>query len=310
MGEEKFRLVTRADFDGVVAGSLLIELEMVGRDVCFAEPRDVQQGRVDIGDRDITTNLPYVDGVHLCFDHHLSETVRVGERKNHIIDPNAPSAARVVYDYYGGEQAFPKISVEMMEAVDQADSAQYSERDILAPDGWTLVNFLIDPRTGLSKVGKFSSTNDQFMRDMMVYCRHHPVDEILALPDVEERLHLFQEHEEYAEMQLKRCSTTNENVVVADFRGEDPIYASNRFFLYGLYPSIQVSIHVLPGDTDDKVLFAVGKSILNKGSKANIGLLMLERGGGGHAAVGTCQVDKKSADDELIKLISEITGAG
>ena len=270
MGEDRFRLVTRADFDGVVAGGLLIELDIVDQEVLFAEPRDVQQGRVDITPRDITTNLPFVDGVHLCFDHHVSETVRVGEHKNHIIDPNAPSAARVVYEYYGGENAFPKISTEMMEAVDKADAARYSERDILAPSGWALLNFLIDPRTGLSRLNNFSTSNDEFMRDMMVYCRHHPVEEILAIPEVEERLRVFQEHEELAEMQIKRCATIDGNVVVADLREEDPIYVCNRFLLYGIYPSAQVSINVLPGDTDDKILLAVGKSILNRGSHANI----------------------------------------
>ncbi len=310
MGKDKFRLVTRADFDGVVAGGLLIELDIVDQEVLFAEPRDVQQGRVDITERDITTNLPYVDGVHLCFDHHVSETVRVGEHKNHIIDPNAPSAARVVYEYYGGAIAFPKISTEMMDAVDKADSARYSERDILAPTGWALLNFLIDPRTGLSRFDNFSTSNDDFMRDMMVYCRHHPVEEILAIPEVEERLRVFQEHEELAEMQIRRCATVDGNVVVADFREEDPIYVCNRFLLYGIYPNAQVSINVLPGDADDKVLLAVGKSILNRGSNANIGLLMLEQGGGGHEGVGTCQIAKDNAEKVLVDLIGTINQAG
>ena len=310
MGDNTFRLVTRADFDGVVAGGLLIELDLVDREVLFAEPRDVQQGRVDITERDITTNLPYVDGVHLCFDHHLSETVRVGKRKSHIIDPNAPSAARVVYEYYGGENAFPKISSEMMDAVDKADSARYSEREILAPSDWALLNFIIDPRTGISRLDQFSFANDDFMRDMMVYCRHHPVEEILAIAEVEERLHVFQKHEELAEMQIRRCATLDGNVVVADFRGEDPIYVCNRFLLYGIFPSAQVSINVLPGDSGDTVLLAVGKSILNRGSNANIGLLMLERGGGGHEGVGTCQIDKDQAETVLVELIGSINQAG
>ena len=310
MSQEKYRLVTRADFDGVVAGGLLIELDMVGDDVLFAEPRDVQNGRVDIKEGDITTNLPYVDGVHLCFDHHLSETVRIGEQENHIIDPNAPSAARVVYDYFGGEQAFPKISPEMMDAVDKADSAQYSEADILAPEGWTMLNFLMDPRSGLSRFRDFTISNDELMRDMMVYCRHHPIEEILAVKDVEERLHLYMKHEELAEMQLKKCSSVDGDVVVTDLRHEDIMYACNRFLIYGLFPGSRVSIGILPGDSDDKTLFAVGKSILNRGSQANIGLLMLEHGGGGHAAVGTCQVDNRRSDKVLMDLIKKINDAG
>ncbi len=310
MSQEKYRLVTRADFDGVVAGGLLIELDMVGDDVLFAEPREVQNGRVDIKEGDITTNPPFVDGVPLCFDHHLSETVRIGEQENHIIDPNAPSAARVVYDYFGGEQAFPKISPEMMDAVDKADSAQYSEADILAPEGWTMLNFLIDPRSGLSRFRDFTISNGELMRDMMVYCRHHPIEEILAVMDVEERLHLYMKHEELAEMQLKKCSSVDGDVVVTDLRDEDILYACNRFLIYGLFPGSRVSISILPGDSDDKTLFAVGKSILNRGSAANIGLLMLEHGGGGHKSVGTCQVDNAKSDNVLMGLIKKINDAG
>jgi hypothetical protein len=306
MTEQKYRLVTRADFDGVVAGGLLIERDMINDDIIFAEPRDVQQGKIDITSNDVTTNLPYVKDVHLCFDHHLSETVRVESEKNHIIDPNAPSAARVVYDYFGGALGFPKISTEMMDAVDKADSAQFSESEILAPEGWTILNFILDPRTGLSRIESFDVPHEQLMRDMMVYCRHHPVEEILQIPDVNQRLLVFQEHEEFAERQLRRCGSIDGNIVVADMRGEDSIFACNRFLLYGLFPAAQVSIHIFPGDDTTKTLFAVGKSILNKSSAANIGLLMLEHGGGGHEAVGTCQVSNEDVDDVLMHLIERI----
>lgn len=287
MSEQKFRLVTRADFDGVVAGGLLIERDMINDEILFAEPREVQQGQINITGNDVTTNLPYVEGVHMCFDHHLSETVRVKKQRNHIIDPNAPSAARVVYDYFGGELAFPKISTEMMAAVDKADSAQYVESEILAPEGWTILNFLLDPRTGLSRI-----------------------EEISQIPDVEQRLHIFLEHEEYAELQLKRCASIDGNIVIADMRGEDDIYVCNRFLIYGLFPAAQVSIHIFPGDDETKTLFAVGKSILNKSSKSNIGLLMLEQGGGGHESVGTCQVTNDKVDEVLMHLIERINADG
>ena len=287
MSDQKFRLVARADFVGVVAGGLLIERDMINDEILFAEPREVQQGQINITGNDVTTNLPYVEGVHMCFDHHLSETVRVKKQRNHIIDPNAPSAARVVYDYFGGELAFPKISTEMMAAVDKADSAQYVESEILAPEGWTILNFLLDPRTGLSRI-----------------------EEISQIPDVEQRLHIFLEHEEYAELQLKRCASIDGNIVIADMRGEDDIYVCNRFLIYGLFPAAQVSIHIFPGDDETKTLFAVGKSILNKSSKSNIGLLMLEQGGGGHESVGTCQVTNDKVDEVLMHLIERINADG
>jgi len=141
MSERKFRLVTRSDFDGLVCAVLLKELDLID-DILFVHPKDMQDGKIEITGRDITTNLPYVPGAHLVFDHHESETVRnQGERPNHIIEAHAPSAARVVYNHYGGKARFPRISDEMMVAVDQADSAQYAREDILDPQGWVLLNY-------------------------------------------------------------------------------------------------------------------------------------------------------------------------
>jgi len=303
--DKKFRLLTRADFDGVVAGGLLIELGMIN-DVVFAEPKTMQDGLVAITGNDITTNLPYVEGVHLSFDHHVSEVERVGNRENHIIEANAPSAARVVYNHFGGKAKFPSIPDDLMEAVDKADSAQYSEEDILAPEPWTLLNYILDPRTGLSKFEHFEISHEQLMKDMMVYVRHHPVEEILAIPDVEERVHLYMEHEEKFELQLRASSTVHDHVVVMDLRQEEMVYAGNRFTVYAIFPECNVSIQMKPSDTGDKVIMAVGKSILDRSNKANIGSIMLEYGGGGHANAGTCQIENDRAEDVLKELIERL----
>src|SRR6185436_18521390 len=190
MSTDKYRLVTRSDFDGLVCAVLLKELDLV-EDIKFVHPKDMQDGKVPISDRDITTNLPYVPGVHLAFDHHQSEVSRVGKQENHIIDPDAPSAARVVYDHYGGKERFPTISDELMEAVDQADSAEYSEEEILNPKGWVLLNFLMDARTGLGRFRDFRISNYQLMMQLIDACRHHTVEEILELPDVRERVDMY-----------------------------------------------------------------------------------------------------------------------
>jgi len=309
MADSKYRLVTRADFDGVVAGGLLIELGLID-EILFAEPKEMQDGKIPITGNDITTNLPFVDGVHLCFDHHLSETVRVGEHKNHIIEASAPSAARVVYNYYGGKKAFPNIPEELIEAVDKADSAQYTEEDILAPDPWTLLNFMLDPRTGLGKFGHFEISNQQLMKDMMIYCRHHPVEEILKIPDVEQRLHLYEEHEEAAEMQIRRCATVHNKLVIVDLRKEDVVFAGNRFMVYAIYPACNISIQVQPHEDGERTVLATGKSILNRSSKTKIGPLMLEYGGGGHDAAGTCRVPNADVDRVLKELIQRINADG
>ncbi len=306
--DKKYRLVTRADFDGVVAGGLLIEMGLVD-DVLFAEPKAMQDGLVKITGNDITTNLPYVEGVHLCFDHHISETERVGLHANHIIDPTAPSAARVVYEYFGGAKKFPSIPAELMAAVDKADSAQYTEEDILAPEPWTLLNFILDPRTGLSRFKHFEVGHEQLMKDMMVYVRHHPVEEILTIPDVEERTHLYLEHEEKFELQLRNCSVVHGDVVVVDLRNEDMVYAGNRFTIYAIYPTCNISIQLTEKSDAKKTIMAVGKSIVNRSNTANIGSIMLEYGGGGHANAGTCQIENARADEVLQDLIRRLNAA-
>lgn len=291
MSQEKYRLVTRSDFDGLVCAVLLKELDLID-EIKFVHPKDMQDGKVEITGRDITTNLPYVSSAHLVFDHHSSEIERnAGEKKNYIIQADAPSAARVVYEYYGGQAKFPNISAEMMAAVDKADSAQYTQGDILDPEGWVLLSFLMDARTGLGRFREFRISNYQLMMEMIGYCRQHTVEEILALPDVKERVDLYFEHAEKAKEQIKRCSTVHKNLVVLDLRNEEVIHPTNRFMIYALYPQTNISIHAMWGPQQQVAVFATGKSILNRSSKTDIGTLMLKYGGGGHRprALARCQ---------------------
>ena len=306
MSPSKFRLVTRSDFDGLVCAVLLNELNLID-DITFVHPKDMQDGKIAINERDITTNLPYVAAAHLVFDHHESETLRnSGERANHIISAHAPSAARVVYDYYGGAQAFPRVSPDMMAAVDKADSAQFSLEEILEPTDWVLLNYLMDSRTGLGRFREFRVSNYQLMMDLIKYCKNHSIDEILNLPDVKERVDLYLDQSERAKEQIRRCATVYGNLVVLDLRAEETIWATNRFMIYALFPQCNISIHVLWGLKQQNTVFATGKSILDRSSKTHIGELMLSYGGGGHAAAGTCQIDNDKADATLKALITRI----
>jgi nanoRNase/pAp phosphatase (c-di-AMP/oligoRNAs hydrolase) len=310
MSDTKYRLVTRSDFDGLVCAVLLKELDIID-DIKFVHPKDMQDGTILISDSDITTNLPYVEGVHLAFDHHLSETIRVGSKPdNHIIDPDAPSAARVVYDYYGGKERFASIAEDMMVAVDKGDSAQFSEQEILKPEGWDLLNMLMDSRTGLGRFREFRVSNYQLMMQLIDYCRNHTVDEIVALPDVKERVDLYFDHDEKFRDQIKRCSTVHGNLVVLDLRDEETIYAGNRFMIYALYPDCNISIHVLWGLNKLNTVLATGKSIVNRTSNTNVGELMLKYGGGGHENAGTCQIENDDVERVLGELISKITSDG
>lgn len=307
---QKYRLVTRSDFDGLVCAVLLNELDMIG-DIKFVHPKDMQDGKIDITGQDITTNLPYVPAAYLAFDHHMSEMSRNPEgHKNHIIDPHAPSAARVVYDYFGGKAKFPSISDEMMVAVDKADSAQFNRDEILNPKGWVLLNYLMDARTGLGRFRDFRISNYALMMDLIAYCRNHNIDQILALPDVVERVNIYFEHEPKAKEQIMRCTTVHKNLAVLDLRGEETIWATNRFMIYALFPQCNISIHVLWGVQKQNTVFATGKSILDRSSRTDIGLLMLENGGGGHEAAGTCQVTNERAEEVLADLIARINEDG
>lgn len=306
MGTEKFRLVTRSDFDGLVCAVLLNELDMIN-EIKFVHPKDMQDGKVAITANDITTNLPYVAAAHIAFDHHASETIRnQSGLKNHVIDANAPSAARVVFDYYGGEKAFPNITVDMMDAVDKADSAQYVRDEIMQPEGWVLLNYLMDARTGLGRFREFRISNYALMMDLIQYCRDHGIEDILSLPDVKERIDIYQEHADKAKAQIQRCATVHGNLVVLDLREEETIWATNRFMVYALFPQCNISIHVMWGVQKQNTVLATGKSILDRSSKTNVGELMLTYGGGGHHAAGTCQVENDQAAAVLQKLITQI----
>ncbi len=303
----KYRLVTRSDMDGLVCAVLLKELNMIA-DIKFVHPKDVQDGKIEITHNDITTNLPYIEAAHMVFDHHASEIIRVGTNKpHHIIDPDAPSTARVVYNYFGGKEVFPNIPDAMMIAVDKADSAQFTMEDVLNPKGWELLSFIMDARTGLGRFKEFRVSNYTLMMNLIDYCRDHTIDNILQLVDVKERVEMYFAHDNLFKEQIKRCSKVHDNLVVFDLRNEETIYAGNRFMIYALYPKCNISIHVLWGLKKHNIVFAVGKSIFNRSSKTDIGKLMLEYEGGGHHAAGTCQVALDKAEQILKELITRIT---
>ncbi len=296
----QYRLLTRSDFDGLVCAILLKNLGLLDS-IAFVHPKDVQDGKVEVTSRDILTNLPYAPGCALCFDHHDSEAVRAEDqpRPNHILQPHADSAARVLYEWYGGAAAFPGIAEsilqDMMTAVDKADSARFTSQDILDPQGWELLSFLMDPRTGLGRFREFRISNYDLMMALIDYCVEHSIEETLLLPDVRERVDLYRRHKDLFAAQLQRCTTVHGKLAVLDLRREEVIYVGNRFVIYALFPQCNISMHVLWGLKQQNTVLAIGKSILDRGSKINVGELALAYGGGGHEAAGTCQVDNASA---------------
>lgn len=297
------RLVTRSDFDGLICAVLLKQVETIDS-IQFVHPKDLQDGKFDVQPDDILTNVPFLPGCGLWFDHHATEIERVVGKQEFVGDCRlAPSAARVVYDYYGGAERFPGIE-EMMAEVDKADSAQFSRDEILNPKGWPLLSFLMDARTGLGRFRDYRISNYQLMYELIDACTRMSIDDVLQLPDVQERVTRYFEQDALFRRMLEAHTWTEGDVIVTDLRGVEMIYSGNRFLVYALHPEQNVSIWVVNGFKNQNCVFACGHSILNKTSDVHIGDLMRHYGGGGHAAAGTCQVPHEEASRTLDSLVS------
>ena len=300
------RLVTRSDFDGLVCAVLLKQVEQIDS-MQFVHPKDLQDGNFEVRPDDILTNVPYVPGCGMWFDHHSSEVARAKEQSTEFRGAVriAPSAARVVYDYYGGKSVFGDIE-EMMDAVDKADSAQFSAKDILDPRGWDLLSFIMDARTGLGRYQDYRISNYQLMYELVDMCHDHTIHEILATPDVQQRVERYFSQETDFKATLKERTTLHGDVIVTDMRGMNPIPSGNRFMVYALNPEQSISIWIVSGRANQNCVFACGHSIINRTSTVNVGELMRRFGGGGHKAAGTCQVSHEDAHAVLTELIHEM----
>ena len=305
------RLVTRSDFDGLVCGALLREVGIVDS-YKFVHPKDLQDGKVEVTANDVLANVPFVPGCGLWFDHHSSEEERNAHKGNFKGQcRDAPSCARIIYEYYGGEVAFPNLN-EMMEAVDKIDSGNLTREEILDPEGWILLGFVMDPRTGLGRFRDFTISNYQLMANLLQCCRGMNIKQILDLPDVNERVELYEEQAKKFKEMILANTRTEKDVIISDMRNiKGATYTGNRFMVYSLFPEQNISVWIAPGKHEEgkpekSCSVAVGHSILNRTSKVNVGKLMLKYGGGGHKMVGTCQFSSDVVDEMLPKLLDEI----
>lgn len=309
---DKYRLVTRSDFDGLVCAMVLKEMDMLA-DIKFVHPKDVQDGIIQLDDHDILTNLPFDDRAGIIFDHHESEVSRnekalkEGAAK-YIIDPDAPSAARVVYDYFAKDHSdkLSRISEKLMIEVDKADSAQYTKEEILNPSPWTLLNFIMDSRTGLGRFHDFRISNYNLMMELIDACLTKSIEEIMQMEDVKERLDLYNSQQDKFKEQVRRIAKIEGKVIILDYRKEDVIYAGNRFLCYAMYPEIEISINLVKGFKEMNTPIMIGKSIVNRASDFDIGKECLKYGGGGHKNAGTCQVENHMADEILSQIVKSI----
>ena len=296
------RLLTRSDFDGICCAVLLRELGLMD-EMVYVHPKDLQEGKIPVGSDDILANVPYVPGCGLWFDHHSSGQERLPPAGSYEgLSRPAPSAARVIAEYYGAER-FARFR-EMLEYVDRVDSGQLTEEEILDPQGWILLGFICDPRTGLGYHRNYRISNLAFMNDLVDHIRNLPIEEILDLPDTRERIERYRDGDQKAREFLRQHSTVVGTVLITDARGAGEIPPSNRFLVYSLYPETTVSIRLIDGRGKEFVAISVGHNIINRHATVDVSSLMLRYGGGGHTKVGTCQVPYDEADRVLQELIA------
>lgn len=305
------RLLTRSDFDGLACGVLLKEKGVVDS-FKFVHPKDVQDGEVAVTDDDVLANVPYVPGCGLWFDHHSSEEDRI---KLESLDFDgesrpAPSAAQVIWDYYGGEATFGSHFLPMLEGVNKSDSGNLTREEILNPQGWILLSFIMDPRTGLGRFRDYRISNYELMEEMIEYCRTITVEEILENPDVRERTRRYFEQQELFKEMLRRCCSLRGNVIITNLLSEETIYSGNRFMVYALFPYQNIEVRVMWGREKQNVVFTCGHSILNRTSGTDVGKLMLSYGGGGHQRVGTCQIPTEQWEQALSDIVEKMLQDG
>ncbi len=299
------KLLTRSDFDGLICAVLLKEAGIID-ELKFVHPKDMQDGIIEVASDDVLANVPYVPGCGLWFDHHSSEEERLqlqgkftGESRREL------SAARIIYDYYGGSSKFGRFQ-EMLAAVDKTDSGQLTADEILNPQGWILLGYIMDPRTGLGRYKDYSISNYQLMEKLIDWCRTLDIETILALPDVKERVNRYFEQNELFEDMLFNYSFVEKNIIITDLRGIEPIYTGNRFLIYSLFPDQNISMWIIDGKNQQNCVVSVGHSIIKRSSKVDVGSLLLQYGGGGHAQIGTCQIPYDRADEVIAAIRAKI----
>ncbi len=303
------RLVTRSDFDGLACAALLEELGIVD-DYFYCHPKDLQDGKIAVTANDVIANMPFVPGCGLWFDHHSSELQRqelAGKFKGAC--EMEPSAARVIYNYYAKDpQNATKLKKfeEMLAAVDKADSAKYTKEDILDAQGWMLLAFLADPRTGMGYTHTYRVSNFDLMKSIPGMLRTMTIDKILTSPDMADRVKAYREDNDQYKKFLKDTARIEGDAIVLDLRGKKDLPNGNRFMEYVLFPDQNISVRLADGRKGEFIMISVGGSIINRTSKVDVGALMLKHGGGGHKKVGTCQVKPDKVNDVLKDILKTI----
>jgi len=297
------RLVTRPDLDGLTCGVLLSECETLDA-VELVHPQDVTDRRIPIGPADIIANLPYHPSCGMWFDNHLLTDPKAmpptGFKGRY---GKAPSAARLVYEHYLTTHPALARHQTLVAETDRLDSAQLTLEDVVSPSGYVLLGLTLDPRTGLGSLRGYFD-------ELLPAVRDRPIDAVLALTSVRKRAARMREQDQAFRDAARAHSRLDGDVVVTDFRDLDPIPVGNRFLIFTLFPEASAAVRVQWGPQRERIAVSAGRSILNRSSRANIGVLMSLHGGGGHAGAGACLLAPASADARIAEIVGALKRNG
>ncbi|HEY5908702.1 MAG TPA: exopolyphosphatase, partial [Vicinamibacteria bacterium] len=238
------------------------------------------------------------------FDHHL--LTESNERPPERFEGRyglAPSAARVVFEYYIEKNPFLKKYETFVAETDRLDAAQLTLDDVLDPQGYILLGYTLDPRTGLGAY-------QDYFKKLVQWLHNKPVEEIMELPEVHERVQRMREQDQAFRRATQENSRLDGNVVVTDFRKVSPLPVGNRFLVYTLFPQANISLRVHWGPTREHVSVAVGHSIFNRTSRTSVGNLMSHYGGGGHKGAGHCLLPTAQAEEKVAEMIATMKKDG
>ncbi len=300
------RLITRADWDGLVCAVLLSQVEHIEA-IQFAYPKDIQDGKVVVPENSVIANLPYHPNCAFWFDHHASEeelgapmAAFTGIKGKFGL---APSAARLIYDYYASEKL--TRYKDLVEATDRIDSAQLTMDDVTDPKGYVLLSYTVDPRTGLRDLEL-----QMYFIMLIDWLKSKPIDEILQISEVKLMTDRLLAEERNFREALQQHSRLDGNVVITDFRGLPNVPPGNRFAIYTLFPQANVSARFWDGKDGVISTVSLGHSIFNRTCQTNVGKLLAEYGGGGHKGAGTAQLPKAEAEPKFQEIIRRLKEAG
>ncbi|MEO8504823.1 MAG: exopolyphosphatase [Acidobacteriota bacterium] len=296
------RLVTRGDLDGLTCAVILSVNEDI-EDIVLIHPQDITDGRADIRSGDVIANLPYHPNCSMWFDHHMhTATSHFPLRKVPGVFAEADSAARLVYEHYGGEKAMPEFA-ELVRETDRLDAAKLTPEDVLSPQRYIKLGFTLDGRSGL---GTFET---YFTHLVDLLKMGLSIERLLEDFSIAKRCEVIESEGASFREDLRRCSRVDGNVVITDFRNLEHPPIGNRFLIYALYPEVNVSLRLHWGPGRAYPMLLLGHSIFNRTCKSNVGELAARYGGGGHRGAGSVPL-QADAEQQIQMVISELKANG